>query len=1529
MSIAVRFSEPGTLGLKLSPNKRTGSVELLSLNAGTQADRHPDLRPGLIVRSVAGASVAGKSYADVLAMIKRAGRPLDVAFDEGGTLFNRPASAKVASLVLASFAEPGTLGLKLVENRRGLAEVQALNPGTQAERHAELHPGMIVRRVGGASVEGQGYAEVLRRIKAGGRPLEIGFSSQRQAREEIPAEMQTGQAAAAALQRHIKEKGTTDVKTIDRLRRASLQPDSSGPTQASAEALMAAAMAAVDEEEEQGAEEQQGEGGDVEATFTEAANLGIKFGPNERGEVEVLSIHAGGQAERHHKQLKPGLVLTAVGDESVRGVEYKAALQKIRGGGRPLTLRLRQATAAPVAAEEPAQSIVSEDETGIIVEVSERSYLVDTASGIVFDRLALEHMAESDEMPEVGVWDPALRKILFEGGAAPAADAPPAAADEVVPRRLEFEGEITASVLEAKLEEARQEGAVALAAAEEQHQAQLASLETALAREQQLKLMVEQERDAEKDLVSELNAVVECLSEDDASASASTAQAEANRQLTADLAAARLELEAEQERSAALATDLSAEKARAEGSRRESESLQARLELAEAEAAAAAAEAAEAARAVSSSSSSAAEELQQGFERKLAQSAAESSGLRSELAASQQALEQQQRQSKLQLEAREAALGDELESLRGELLRQGREHEALSESTAAEVALYKSQLQAEVERNRSAEQAAETTAAAAKPGDGAPSDGGPFMCVSCAAQKSVAARDELDQRQGALLREREELLATMEKARAAEQLEAAQAQLSEARSEIERLQAEAQRREQKLLDAQAELARATQDSADANAAAISGAIASSAAQNALKFSAAEEAAAEGHAQSMAAVQSELDAARSEAMRLRGEMHSARSASSGLAATHEETVRNAVATAEAKHALELTSQRNSLEATWHQERAAITSELEDYRSQLQAAREELEAETRNRLALQTAAEQSQQLEVANRDKLTHEASMAIELSQAATAAVADAQHTAEALVDHHAVELSALRTTSAAEVTEISRVHQQEKQSLRSEMAAMQSNAESELQNTVLRNARELQEMVARSDAAELQASEEAASQLEEAKLTHSRALSSAKSAAEASEASLRAEAEAAVEAQKRDTEAARTEVGRLRSELQDVRAGNAQELAELSAAHAAAVLSAVAAEQAKHTVELSSQRNAMEGTVQQTRAKMTSELEDVQARGAVEVESVRSSLELEMRTKSGEYERSLAAMAEQLDATMGELEAEKKQRLELQSAEQQAEQMKAAQLEVATALAEAHNTADALAKSHALEVATLRTTSAAEIDNITKVHAVEKESLRSTLASHKISAEAELHDAIQMHARELEDMQARGAAAEVKITEDSAARLQQVKAGAQAAADASAEAHEALRADAEAAWAQVAQFRAELQDVKAQHAVELEELAEVHAAAAADVAAAAAAAHAMDMAEREEEMEAGVQKAHDDASEEIEAARQRGCAPASPNLRTGTADFCSAISLRECQLVESATRCEMTCGSVAFEFSSLSSSVCLAAFTRWRRYGLS
>ena len=63
----------------------------------------------------------------------------------------------------------------------------------------------------------------------------------------------TGKAAAVALQEHIRQHGTQDVKKIDRLRRASLQPDSpkvgAQQAQMSEEAAMAAAMAEVDAEE--------------------------------------------------------------------------------------------------------------------------------------------------------------------------------------------------------------------------------------------------------------------------------------------------------------------------------------------------------------------------------------------------------------------------------------------------------------------------------------------------------------------------------------------------------------------------------------------------------------------------------------------------------------------------------------------------------------------------------------------------------------------------------------------------------------------------------------------------------------------------------------------------------------------------------------------------------------------------------------------------------------------------------------------------------------------------------------------------------------------------------------------------------------------------------------------------------------------------------------------------------------------------------------------------------------------------------
>ena len=78
--IAVSFTEKGSLGLKLTPNKATGDIEILGINPGTQAERHPQLATGLVLKTVGGASVTGKKYEEVLGMIKAGGRPLAMVF---------------------------------------------------------------------------------------------------------------------------------------------------------------------------------------------------------------------------------------------------------------------------------------------------------------------------------------------------------------------------------------------------------------------------------------------------------------------------------------------------------------------------------------------------------------------------------------------------------------------------------------------------------------------------------------------------------------------------------------------------------------------------------------------------------------------------------------------------------------------------------------------------------------------------------------------------------------------------------------------------------------------------------------------------------------------------------------------------------------------------------------------------------------------------------------------------------------------------------------------------------------------------------------------------------------------------------------------------------------------------------------------------------------------------------------------------------------------------------------------------------
>ena len=58
----------------------------------------------------------------------------------------------------------------------GACELVAIVPGSQAQQHAQLYPGLVVSHVAGASVAGQGCDQVKLAIKGGGRPLSLRFS---------------------------------------------------------------------------------------------------------------------------------------------------------------------------------------------------------------------------------------------------------------------------------------------------------------------------------------------------------------------------------------------------------------------------------------------------------------------------------------------------------------------------------------------------------------------------------------------------------------------------------------------------------------------------------------------------------------------------------------------------------------------------------------------------------------------------------------------------------------------------------------------------------------------------------------------------------------------------------------------------------------------------------------------------------------------------------------------------------------------------------------------------------------------------------------------------------------------------------------------------------------------------------------------------------------------------------------------------------------------------------------------------------
>ena len=109
-------------------------------------------------------------YASVLSLLKEATqRPVTIGFSA-----SEPLAAGSAG-VECTFTEPGSLGLKLNDHEKG-AVVVRINPGSQGEAHTQLCPGLVVRSVGGKSVEGMEYSGVLSLLKSSKqRPITLTF----------------------------------------------------------------------------------------------------------------------------------------------------------------------------------------------------------------------------------------------------------------------------------------------------------------------------------------------------------------------------------------------------------------------------------------------------------------------------------------------------------------------------------------------------------------------------------------------------------------------------------------------------------------------------------------------------------------------------------------------------------------------------------------------------------------------------------------------------------------------------------------------------------------------------------------------------------------------------------------------------------------------------------------------------------------------------------------------------------------------------------------------------------------------------------------------------------------------------------------------------------------------------------------------------------------------------------------------------------------------------------------------------------
>lgn len=89
------FRKAGSLGLKLNTHATSGRTVVVHINAGSQAEDHPQVTAGLLLQSVGETDVVGMDYkTEVLALLKAAPRPITLSFETENSGIERPVARK-------------------------------------------------------------------------------------------------------------------------------------------------------------------------------------------------------------------------------------------------------------------------------------------------------------------------------------------------------------------------------------------------------------------------------------------------------------------------------------------------------------------------------------------------------------------------------------------------------------------------------------------------------------------------------------------------------------------------------------------------------------------------------------------------------------------------------------------------------------------------------------------------------------------------------------------------------------------------------------------------------------------------------------------------------------------------------------------------------------------------------------------------------------------------------------------------------------------------------------------------------------------------------------------------------------------------------------------------------------------------------------------------------------------------------------------------------------------------------------------